>query len=128
MSSKRSLGFCVKNGLVNPGDKIKFESGWETVIRSISKTDVLTDDGKVFDFTSKIYPPKKIEKTTETVQKKVTVTIKCVTFHEITVNAKDLQEGLLNVDAMPRWTALKDAELIDYEIGTFEIEGAVVNC
>lgn len=128
MGSKRTIGFCIKNNLLRAGDKIKFESGWESIVDSISPTEITTRNGKVFDLTAKIYPPKKAEIVEHKPKTcKVTVTVKCVTYHEITVSADDLDSGLMDVKAMTPWNVLLDSEITDFDEDTFTIEAAVKN-
>ncbi len=128
MGKKRSIGFCLKSGLISIGDVLRLDGGNSIVVKKIVKDEISTASGMKFDFSTKIYPPEPkaiVEK--GNVLPEITVTFSAKVTFEYTVNANDIQSGLDKVLSMSKWKLVQESTAVDYEPESLSIDGVVKN-
>lgn len=130
MGKKRSIGFCLKAGLISVGDVLKLDGGNSIVVKKIEENEISTASGMKFDLTTKIYPPTPKPVVEDIVLEElpeITVTFSANVTFEYTVNANDIQSGLDKVLSMSKWKLVQEATVVDYEPDSLSIDGVVKN-
>lgn len=131
MGKKRSIGFCLKAGLISVGDVLKLDGGNSIVVKKIQENEISTASGMRFDLSTKIYPPepKPIidEEPDVELIPEITVTFSANVTFEYTVSANDIQSGLDKVMSMSKWKLVQEATVVDYDPDSLSIDGVVKN-
>jgi hypothetical protein len=129
MGKKRSIGFCLKAGLISVGDVLKLDGGNTIVVKKIADNEISSASGMKFDLTTKIYPPEPKPVVSEDIvtSPEITVTFSANVTFEYTVNANDIQSGLDKVLSMSKWKLVQESTVVDYEPDSISIDGVVKN-
>ena len=129
MGKKRSIGFCLKAGLISVGDVLKLDGGNSVVVKKIDDNEISTVSGMKFDLTTKIYPPepKPVVEEEGVILPEITVTFSANVTFEYTLNADDIQSGLDKVLSMSTWKLVQESTVVDYEPDTLSVDGVVKN-